>query len=165
MPTILFICAANMFRSPIAAALLKEELGKYADPDQWTIISAGTWTKNGEAAPSMTLRKSQRLGLIGLDKHQTIQVDAGLITGSDLIIVMESNQREALGSEFPSGLERIFLLSEFLVGNKYDIPDPAKLGAQAEEVANEIAAIIKSGAGRIMSTAKDLASTRIPKGH
>ena len=50
----------------------------------------------------MTLRKSQRLGLIGLDKHQTIQLDAGLITGSDLIIVVDKiNQREALGSEFP----------------------------------------------------------------
>ena len=51
----------------------------------------------------------------------------------------------------------MFLLSEFLVGNRPRHPPTRQSWElKTEEVANEIAAIIKSGAGRIMSTAKTL---------
>jgi len=51
MPTILFICTANRYRSPIAEGCFKNEMVKHNQGSDWTVLSAGTWTT--DSLPAM----------------------------------------------------------------------------------------------------------------
>ena len=124
MPSILFICTANRYRSPIAEACFIAEMNKNQEKNQaWDISSAGTWTENGLPAIQDAIQKAQLLGL-DIQEHRSRIVTAELLKNTDMVIVMEQGQKEALQNEFLQDAEKIFLLSEVTVGLAYDIPDP-----------------------------------------
>jgi protein-tyrosine phosphatase len=156
MPSILFVCTANLFRSPIAAAALRQALSADPTRDEWVVESAGTWTRNGLPFPQSALPVLSRLGLHGLDRHLSRQVDSAIIDQFDLIIVMESGHKEALATEFPLARKRIYLLSELVDGSQYDIPDPAKPGVHLQAVAAELVQLITQSAARITNQARAL---------
>jgi protein-tyrosine-phosphatase len=156
MPVILFVCTANQFRSPIAVACLRRELENRADVYDWTIESAGTWTKNGSPPPKMVLQAGARLGLDGLDQHRSHQVDQNILTNADLVLVMETGHKEALISEFPYEKHKIYLLTEVVKNKSYDVPDPAFPEVDADEVAAEIQSLISEGREKILSLAQRL---------
>jgi protein-tyrosine phosphatase len=56
MPHILFICTANICRSPVAEGLLRRRLEDEGLAD-WTVSSAGTWAqlRRGAASTSVEL--------------------------------------------------------------------------------------------------------------
>jgi protein-tyrosine-phosphatase len=57
-PSVLFVCTANMIRSPIAAALFRSRLAnKRPDWQEWRIDSAGTWALDGEMASKNALER------------------------------------------------------------------------------------------------------------
>ena len=130
----LFVCMANQFRSPIAAACLQQIVQREYPEEEWVVESAGTWTKDGLPAPTHTLRIAQSLGLAGLERHATRQVHQALLDRFDLVLVMENGQKEALRFEFPSASGRIYLLSELVDGIDYDIPDPSSSIVDMENV-------------------------------
>lgn len=47
MPSVLFACTANRFRSPIAAARFSHCLQNEVDVQDWRVGSAGTWAEPG----------------------------------------------------------------------------------------------------------------------
>jgi protein-tyrosine-phosphatase len=156
MPSVLFICTANQFRSPLAAACLRNviELEKPAGP--WRVESAGTWATAGLQAPELTLRVARKLGLRGLETHRTRQVDRELLSAFDLIIVMESGHKEAICQEFPAVRARTFMLSEILDGIAYDIPDPALAPEETYSISREIKTLIDRHASKIFKLAGTL---------
>jgi protein-tyrosine phosphatase len=156
MPSILMICTANQFRSPIAAACLKKELGAALPGEIWLVESAGTWAVEGLPASRLMLKLAGRLGLDGLAEHLTRQVSAHMLEDFDLLIVMDSGHKEALSTEFPYLRERIYLLTEISGCMGYDIPDPAIPGASANEIAYEISSLVKTGREKIMQLARAL---------
>lgn len=156
MPSILFVCTANMFRSPIAAAILQKEIDQQENASDWLVNSAGTWTTNELPAPEFTRKISKRLELPDIEKHRTRQVDGNLLENTDLIIVMEANHKEALISEFPSIKNRVFLLTEIVKGKSIDIPDPVMLLIDADNVANQIADLISIGFDKILDVADSI---------
>lgn len=158
MPSILFICTANKFRSPIAAALLRKEIDLLPDRTDWRIHSAGTWTTDGLPPPPITIQIGHRLGLDGIEHHRTRQVNGTLLDDVDLIIVMEANHKEALANEFPAIKGRVFQLAEIVDAKVYDIPDPASPMIDADEVANELAQLISKGFNKITVKARLLAN-------
>src|SRR6266511_4333719 len=101
MPSILFVCSANQFRSPIAAACLIKNIKQVNRERKWIVESAGTWTSTGLLMPDFALQVGNQLGLDGLSNHQTRQVDQKLLNEFDLIIVMEIGHKEAISHEFP----------------------------------------------------------------
>ncbi len=149
-----------MFRSPLAAAMLQKAVQEHEDPNGWDIRSAGTWTTNDSPPPPITLQIGKQLGLRGIEMHRTYQVEEGLLQSFDLILVMESNHREAIISEFPAVTHKVFLLSEAATGKLYDIPDPTRPGIDAEEVANELSTLIQAGYLNILATAQRLQKTK-----
>ncbi len=153
MPTIICVCTANMFRSPLAAAILQREIEQKDDPSEWIVRSAGTWTMNGSPPPPITRQAADRLGLFGMESHRTTQLDESLLDECDLILVMESNHKEAIVSEFAKVKERVFLLSELAEGKIYDIPDPTIPEINADEVADELAKLITTGYRNILDKA------------
>jgi protein-tyrosine-phosphatase len=157
MPSVLFVCTANQFRSPLAAALLARQIQQDHLGGDWRVESAGTWTGPGFPATPYVLYAARDFGLDGLENHRTRQVDLELLSRFDLCIVMESGHKEALESEFPALRGRFHLLSTIVEGVPYDIPDPAKPGVDSGEVARELQSLIGRGAGEIIRLAQTLA--------
>ena len=159
MPSILFICTANQFRSPLAAACLLDAIQTAQPTVGWIVESAGTWTMAGMPVAGLARQIASRLGLAaGLESHRTRQVDRDLLSQFDLSIVMEAGHKEALCLEFPFIKKRIFMLSEIVEGIQYDIPDPAAPGVDANEVARELKMLIGRGVNKIILLAESLST-------
>jgi protein-tyrosine phosphatase len=144
MPSILFVCTANQFRSPIAAACFSQRLSASATSGTWKVTSAGTWAASNLPAHPQALRSAAKLGL-DLSNHLTAEVNYGLLKDNDLIVVMEKQHKEALEIEFPSTIGKIVLLGEIGQIPDGEIPDPAKEQfTNSDEVAAMICSSIQS---------------------
>jgi protein-tyrosine-phosphatase len=163
MPSILFVCTANQFRSPIAAACLLKNIDQENTDRKWIIESAGTWARAGLPVPDIALQIADQLGLDRLDSHLTRQIDQKLLNKFDLIIVMEIGHKEAICSEFPSVCGRLYLLSEIVDGFAYDIPDPAKSDISTNDIGRELYMLITKGKGKILRLAETLYKSRSPE--
>jgi protein-tyrosine-phosphatase len=160
MPSILFICTANQFRSPLSAAILQKSVNHQEDRSAWVIESAGTWIEEGLPVLMLTKKNADRLGLVGVNQHLTHQVNAAMLEKFDLIIVMESGHKEALCAEFKFAIGRVYMLSEVVDGMQYDIPDPVIPGIQPEDVATELHSLITTNAPKIFALARKIHSSR-----
>jgi len=158
MPSVLFICTANLYRSPLAAAFLRDALKDAPDGNEWVIDSAGTWTKSGTRIHSQTIEDARRFGM-DIRAHTSKQVSVELLSRNDLILVMETGQKEALLIEFPDQSKKIHLLSEVVDGRPYDIPDPLSFeGIHDRDIVNELHEIITRGYIKILALAKNNSS-------
>lgn len=156
MPSILFVCTANQFRSPLAAACFSRLIEPEVNAKRWRVESAGTWAENGLRAPAMTRQVAGSLDLSGLDRHLTRQVDREYLQGFDLVLVMESGQKEALCMEFPSVCQRVYLLSELVDGIPYDIPDPFGDSVTPAEAGAILFDLLTRGKEKILKMAESL---------
>jgi len=155
MASVLFVCTANLYRSPLAAAFLRDALKDVPDGKAWVIDSAGTWTKSGRPIHSQTIEDARRFGL-DVRTHRSRQVNAELLSRHDLILVMETGHKEALEIEFPDQANKIHLLSEVVDGRTYDIPDPFSLEWKHDrDIANELHRIITRGYKKIFALANN----------
>jgi protein-tyrosine phosphatase len=164
MPSIIFVCTANQFRSPIAAALFRKKLAGQARPGKWEIASAGTWTTAGLASTPVAGRLARACG-VDLEGHHTALVSHSQLSKFDLVLVMEAGHREALLAEFPSVGARVFLLSEVVDQIRYDIPDPARAPEHAEKFLHELCELIERGYETICKLAEAIHSGEVNHAH
>jgi protein-tyrosine-phosphatase len=154
-PSVLFICAANICRSPMAAALFRERLKEARlDWQEWRVASAGTWAVDGQMA---SMRSQMVMAQKGLDisQHRSRMVTSEMLQEYDLILTMEEGQKEALQTEFPSIAGRVFLLSE-MMGIREPVEDPFGGSLQDyQEAAIRIDAMLEKGMPRIIELAAD----------
>ena len=149
MYSVLFVCTANRFRSPIAEAYFCELLIKHNVEKQWKVGSAGTWAQPGfPAVPSVEwIHENLELDV---SEHQSKPISQEMVSKYDLVLVMEANQKEALTVEFPKESCKIFMLTELTDGPVYDIPDPV---IQTDEdylsVAREIVNLVEKSFQKI----------------
>lgn len=146
MNSVLFVCTANLCRSPMAMGLLKISLGPEAS--RWRIESAGTWAQEGLPAVAKTRQVVMARGL-DLSSQRSRSITRSLMQEFNLILVMERGHKEALGIEYPKMRHKTFLLSE-MIGQRFDIADPmGRSQAEFEDTAREIEAILSQGLERI----------------
>jgi protein-tyrosine-phosphatase len=134
MPSILFVCTANQFRSPIAAAYFTHKLSEEGISGTWLVESAGTWTTPGRKAHPQAIASAVKLGL-DLKLFRTREVDAALLSAVDLIVVMELGHKEALEAEFPAARGRVVLLGKLANVPGDEIPDFARDNFNQPEMA------------------------------
>jgi len=139
--SVLFVCTANRFRSPLASAIFQKLLRNSGRGDAFTVSDAGTWTEGGLPVTREALIFGERLG-IDLSKHLSQVINSTILAEHHLIIVMEIGQKEAIISEFPESARKVFVLTELDGGTPYDIPDPYILGEDAFEISEEIRRLI-----------------------
>ncbi len=152
MKTILFVCTANIARSPMAEALFNEKLKALKLVDRYRACSAGTWARNGRPAAQFGQRVMWARGL-DIRHHRSRLITSEMVADVDLILTMEIGQKEALRFEFPEKKDKIFTLAE-LTGHAYDIPDPFGQGQQAfETTARELEELINKGMEKIIALA------------
>jgi protein-tyrosine phosphatase len=154
MPFILFVCTANRFRSPIAAAYVESQLRATSRSGTWLVSSAGTWTDPGLPAHPKALSAAAGLGL-DLSTHHTREVNTTLLSAADLIIVMERSHKEALECEFPFCRGRIALLGELAGEGNPEISDPSKMDfEESDATARTIAVCIEKGFPELLHRAE-----------
>ncbi len=166
MPSILFVCTGNQFRSPLAAGYMRDFISKAKAPGEWKIESAGTWAAGGMPAAEVTRRIANEQGLEGIVEHKSRPVNGGLLEQFDLILVMETGHREGIASEFPESAGRTRLLSEVVDGVPYSIEDVLGEDRGPDDVAAELQTLIQRGGSKILKLAESLHSGRQsqPKG-
>lgn len=152
MPSVLFICTGNMFRSPIAEAAFRDQLQRDG-LSGWTVSSAGTWTASGQPVPRETVDLARSLGL-DLSGHLTRLVDEEILAESDMVLVMAASHKEAIEVEFPSARKKVHLLSQVLVDKAYDIPDPAMSPDEMGTILKNLVAMIRDGRQKIYQMLK-----------
>lgn len=168
MPSVLFVCTANRFRSPLAAAMFSRALEEENNPEissyirragTWRVSSAGTWATPGQPALQQVDQAAQKLGL-DLADHRSERVDGNLLSEYDLILVMQASQKEALVSEFPFLEEYVYLFSHVLERGSYDIPDTFGSEREVMEVAAQMDELIRRGLRYIVVLANALHNQR-----
>lgn len=150
MYSILFVCQANRFRSPLAEKLFLLHLISDNQDQMWHVGSAGTWTSDGLPATKDAINIAKQWGL-DLTEHQSRCINQHIIAQFDLTIVMENGQKEALTSEFPILEGKVVLLSEAAGKKAYDIPDPYLKNEKPEFIANEIRMLIDPAYDKIVT--------------
>ena len=124
MPSILFVCTHNLFRSPIAAAFFSQVMDEKGLAEKMVVNSAGTWATPDTLMPPLAIEAASKYKA-DLRKHQAVLINRSMLLEHDLILGMERGQKEAIQYEFPEVQNRVFLLSEVVDNRIYDIPDPA----------------------------------------
>ncbi len=153
MRTILFVCTANQFRSPIAAACFSKKLASMEWARGWIVQSAGTWASPGKPALPVAMGAARKVG-ISLDGHEASVITPELISTQDLILVMEVDQKEALQNEYSIFSKHIFLLSEVTENKMENVIDPVMNRDDSYiESATRIQNMIENGFYRICGTA------------
>ena len=122
MPSVLFVCTANMCRSPMAMVLFRRRLEQAGMASGWRVESAGTWAREGDPAARGSRHAMSEQGL-DLSEHSSRCVTGELLRPFDLILTMSKSHQEALQVEFRDVADRVYMLTE-MAGIAYDVPDP-----------------------------------------
>ncbi len=152
MPSILFVCTANRFRSPLAALFFARQVVGHGNDADFRVMSAGTWATQGQPAMSDALQLAKEKNL-NLGYHKSRMVSEAILLRTDLILVMETGHKEGIQNDFPEAADRIFLLTEAVGEPPVDIPDPYMDGVPADAVAKEIFSLIEAGYEKIIDLA------------
>jgi protein-tyrosine phosphatase len=116
---LLFVCTANICRSPMAealASLLARQRGISVE-----VASAGTHALEGQPAAPNTVKVVRELGG-DLERHVSRPMDDALVAWADRILVMEMRHARTLRERFPASDEKVQLLGTF--GGLVEIDDP-----------------------------------------
>jgi protein-tyrosine-phosphatase/predicted ATP-grasp superfamily ATP-dependent carboligase len=145
-PSLLFICQANICRSPFAAAVATDRiLGMQ-------IESAGFDRRPGRQTPPNVQEEAIRMGFDMSECRSTPLIEEHL-RRADLILVMEFAQLEQLIKQFPDSLVRVIPLGLFASKPTVDIADPNRKDAvTTKRVMMQIVSAIDGLASSISSS-------------
>ena len=131
---ILVVCTGNICRSPMAEALLRQQLQQAGK--QVEVRSAGVGALVNYPADEAA-RERMRARDIDLDTHRAQQFTPEVGRWADLILVMETSHRDAVVDIDPTARGKTYLLGHWISGKQ--IPDPYK---QSESVWDEALSLI-----------------------
>ena len=157
MANILIVCTANICRSPVAEALLKDRL-HHRGYNDWIVSSAGTWAMVERGASHNSQVVAAQYGF-DISSHLARMVEESLLGEADLVLCMEEGHVEALRVEFPDQAYKIFLITA-MAGPAYSVADP--FGSSLpdyQRMAAELASIIDRGLDRIIDLAEKNSSS------
>ncbi|WP_372884221.1 low molecular weight phosphotyrosine protein phosphatase [Shimia sp.] len=112
---ILVVCVGNICRSPLGERLLQAKVPGL------NVSSAGIGALVGKPADETASQVAAEHG-ISLDGHSARQASAEILTGAELILVMESGHKAAIAQIAPQVSGRV-MLADHWIGGK-GVADP-----------------------------------------
>ena len=126
MRSILFVCTANICRSPTAAGVLRGHLRSKGAQGRFEVASAGTHDYHVGKPPFATAAEVAKARGIHIAGHVARRISPGDFDHYDLILAMDRANIVALRSIAPTrSKQKIELLLEY--GDRYhglEVPDP-----------------------------------------
>lgn len=119
---VLFICTANICRSPVAEHYLRH-LGGVLGLNLLDVRSAGIIDMGGQPADPIAA-KLARLRGVDLSPHRSRQVTDDDLRRADEVIVMERRHRAWLREHAPHALPKVSLLRSGQAAGDLDLVDP-----------------------------------------
>ena len=119
---ILFVCTANITRSAMSAAILKNMIAANGVQDLFVVDSAGTealW----EMPPDETTTAVCKNHGIDISSHRGQQVTHTMVSDASLILCMAEPHMRIIRGIFPQWERKILLLKEF--GLEEPVKDPS----------------------------------------
>ncbi len=126
MYNVLFICTANICRTPMAHYYLLHLLKQDGLADQFEVKSAGTWAIEGIPAAHFSQVVCKDHG-IDASAHISQPIDLPLMKAADVILCMAIQHKFDLCQIFPHFRSKIFTLKEYMrevTDDDYSIDDP-----------------------------------------
>jgi protein-tyrosine phosphatase len=132
MPHILFVCTANVCRSPLAEAVMRNALMDSPTSPRFQILSAGTHAHVGDAMCSVG---ATLLDDLGIPHHKTAdRLSSDALMEADLVLVAERRHRSFAATLAPDSARKIFTMTEasalanFVAGRADARGGPAAVG-------------------------------------
>ena len=152
-PHILVVCTANICRSPVAEALLRDKL-QAAGLGDWTVASAGTWATEGHPAAPFSIMLMGQKGQ-DIQAHRSQPVTDQLMQQADLLLCMETDHARTLQRAFPSSQHKIYTIRQ-MVQKRGSVRDPyGGSQRQYERMVAEVEELIERGLPRIQALARE----------
>ncbi len=154
MHSLLFVCTANMCRSPMADVLFEEIVRNDGEGEDWWIDSAGVSAFDGERATNNTQIVAGERGL-DLSAHRSKLATREVVEPFSLVLVMEERHRTMLRDAYPEFSDRVYLLRE-MSGGTGDVHDPIGTDiVNYRAMADEVNSILTESLDRIRELAED----------
>lgn len=112
MYKVLFVCTANICRTPMAEYYLNRLVKKEGLEELIIVESAGTWAMEGMPAAENSLLVCAEEGL-DLSNHRSQPIDLYMMKQSDLVLCMSIDHKYDLSQIFPHLKDKIFTLKEY----------------------------------------------------
>lgn len=125
----LFVCTANVCRSPLAEGMLRQRLRELGLGRRVRVSSAGTQVGQRGRRPDARMERIAAEAGISLQGIRSRPLNSAMIRRCDYVLVMEQSHLEQAGSlvSVPAELGKLQLLGSYLPlegGRVQDIPDP-----------------------------------------
>ena len=148
---VLFVCHANMCRSPLAAGVFRHLIAEHGAGERFEIDSAGTWAADGIPPHPLSVDVARRYGidttLLGTASRPIAPRD---LERFELVVAMDRRnladierlRRISAFGPVVGGSAKLMLLRRFsdpkASGREADVPDPVRGGPEHYETAYRI---------------------------
>ena len=121
---IVFVCTANVCRSPMAEKLIEDALEKSKVRQKVRVFSAGLTAVEGDKASENSVIACSELGL-DLSDHRSSSLTRATLQNASAIFCMTESHRALIHMYFEMPEDsNVFLMREFTEGSDKELPDP-----------------------------------------
>jgi|TARA_B100000085_G_C18391255_1_gene450551 protein-tyrosine-phosphatase len=121
---VVFLCTANVCRSPMAEKLFEDALSKSDSQKNIKVFSAGISAMDGDTASDNSIVACEEIGL-DLSEHRSTAITRATVENASAIFCMTESHRALLHMYFELPEDApIFLMREFVEEGSKELPDP-----------------------------------------